>query len=196
VTGDGTIDRERLQTTLDDIAEVVEWGSKWIEYLEEEEVRVGTSDRAILKAQAARLRVVADAVLPDRIRDPRSGRRLYLAPDDVAAHALELGRALDEADAEVEGAERETEASRAQEEEREERKKREKAEAAHRDTEERAQVRAFLEGHGPSTPAQIAAGTGLSKIRAEWAAEAVATRTKGRFAITADAGSDQGDEEG
>ncbi|MFN8628859.1 MAG: hypothetical protein U0838_00640 [Chloroflexota bacterium] len=30
MSGDGTIDRERLQAALDDIADMVEWGSGWI----------------------------------------------------------------------------------------------------------------------------------------------------------------------
>jgi len=184
VGSDGTIDRERLQRTLDDIADTVEWGAGWIDYLEEHEVRVGTSDLAILKADLSRLRVVADAVLPDRIRDPRSGRRLYLAPDDVAQHARELMRALDEADRQVDEGAAEVETTRTAEKRRHEREERADAERAQREAAERSRVREFLLAQGPSTSAQIAAGVGLSTTAAEWAARSVATRgRRGRFAV-------------
>lgn len=196
MASDGTIDAERLQSTLDDIADSVEWGADWITYLEDEEVRVGTSDREILRAQVPRLRLVADAVLPGRIRDERTGRRFYLAPDDVAARARGLGEALDDADREVARVQREVEATRAEEERRKERREREEAERSRRDAARRQQVRGFLATHGPATVAQIAAGTGLEKVAAEWAAKSVATRARGgRFVLNVPLGEDDDEEE-
>jgi hypothetical protein len=94
-------DPERLQETLDEIAGTVEWATGFLDYLEDREVRIGVTDLEILKAELDRLRVVADAVLPGRVRDPRSDRRWYLAPDDVAQRTRELEQALDGADREV-----------------------------------------------------------------------------------------------
>ena len=76
-------DYERLQGTLDDIAGTVEWAASWLEYLETEEVRVGTTDLDILKADLARLRIVANTLVPSRVRDTSSGRRWYRAPDEA-----------------------------------------------------------------------------------------------------------------
>lgn len=191
---DGSVDAERLQSALDDIADSVEWGAGWIDYLEEHEVRVGTSDLEVLKAQAARLRLVADAVLPGRIRDGHTGRRFYLAPDDVADRSRSLGAALDDADRAVARAEQQVEASRVDEQRRKEQREQEDAERHRRDATRRQQVRAFLETNGPATVAQIAAGTGLEKFAAELATRAVATKGKGGMYALSDTGDD--DQEG
>ena len=64
-------------------------------------MRIGVTDLEILKAELDRLRVVADALQPGRVRDPRSCRRWYLAPDDVAQRTRVLEQALDGADRDV-----------------------------------------------------------------------------------------------
>jgi hypothetical protein len=182
-------DHERLQTILDDIAGTVEWAAGWLEYLEENEVRgVGTSDLGILKADVARLRIVADALVPGRVRDTSSGRRWYLAPDETGPREQELQRALDQADREVERAAHEVGEQR-QGEEQEQRKRKERQreddERRQQHQEEQEQVAAFLRDHGPSLVKEIAEGTGLSAVAAERAVKAVAKRGKDqRFATT------------
>jgi hypothetical protein len=183
-------DYERLQATLDDIAGVVEWAVGWLEYLEENEVRgIGTSDRAILKAESERLRVVADGLLPGRVRDPLSGRRWYLAPDEAFPREQLLLRALDVADEETGRAGREVTEGRLEDEreeqERKDRRQREDNERRERHEQEHAEVAAYLRKHGPSTATEIAEGTDLSVFAAEQAAKAVAKRGKDqRFAIS------------
>jgi hypothetical protein len=170
-------DYARLQTALDEIAEIVEWAAGWLEYLEENEVRgVGTSDLQILKADAARLRIVADALVPGRVRDTSSGRRWYLAPDEAGPRERELQVALDQSDREVEQATDEVEEQRRDEKQRQERRERENEERAQRHQEEQEQVAAFLREHGPSTVKEIAEATGLSAFTAERGAKAVGKR--------------------
>lgn len=171
------VDLERLQGTLDDIASTVEWAVKWLEYLEAEELRFDPdSDRLVLEAEGNRLRVVADAVLPDRVRDPASGRRWYLAPDDARQRADDVESALDAADAEVkraaqvvEGRRRESEREKAERDQRDQ----ERAELSQR---QRAQVAEFLREHGPATAKEIAQATGLSSSTAAFVADTVAKR--------------------
>lgn len=178
-------DYERLQNALDDIAGSVEWAAGWIEYIETEEVRLGTSDLEILKADLARLRVVVDSLVPGRVRDPSSGRRWYLAPDEAGPRELDLERALQRADREVkQAAERVDDQQREEKQRMDERELRD-SERFQRQGEERELVRAFLTEHGPSTAKEIAAGTGLNSFAADQAAKAVANRGKGqRFTVT------------
>lgn len=182
-------DYEELQTRLDAIADTVEWASDWLEYIEENELRVGISDRELLKADAERLRLVADALVPGRVRDPSSGRRWYLAPDEAGPREQELKRSLATADREVEVTagrlrqEREDEAREQQK--RDERRQRDSVEREQRQEREREQVRAFLRENGPSTLKAIVVGTKLSSFAAEQAAKSVAKRGKDqRFTLT------------
>lgn len=182
-------DYEHLQSSLDDVAATVEWAAGWIEYLEENEVRVGTSDLAILQAELRRLQVVADSLVPGRVRDPASGRRWYLAPDEVTARELLLQRALDSSAKDVERVTAETYEQRDQEkredEERDEARARRDQQQRQREDTEQAAVEAFLHEHGASTLAEIKRGTGLSEFAAERAAKAVAKRrTDKRFELT------------
>jgi hypothetical protein len=96
-------DYEEIQTRLDDIADTVDWASGWLEYIEENELRLGISDRELLRADADRLRLVADALVPGRVSDPSSGRRWYLAPDEAGPREQELRRSLATADRECRG---------------------------------------------------------------------------------------------
>jgi len=178
-------DLERLQNTLDEIAETVEWAAGWLTYLETEELRgIGASDRAVLAANAARLRTVADALLPGRVRDAAADRRWYLAPDEAPARERELERALDAADAALAAARRGVTAKRAAEE-------RARFEREHRD-EERRQLNAerrlritdHLRANGPATISELASATGLPTAEVELVARSVAKRRRdGRYVI-------------
>jgi len=168
-------DYQRLQTALDEIAESVEWAAGWIEYLEENEVRgVGTTDLAILKAELARLRVVADALLPARVRDSSSASRWYLAPDEEGPRERRLEQLLDEAEAEVEQQAKHVAQEREEEEQRKREKERRDDERHRRQVEERRQVEQFLQEHGPSTEKEISTGTGLSSYSVRLATDGLA----------------------
>jgi hypothetical protein len=182
-------DYERLQGTLDDIAGTVDWAAGWLEYLETEEVRVGTSDLEVLKAELTRLRLVADSLVPGRVRDPETGRRWYLAPDEAKPRELALEAALERADAEVDHALDHVVKQREEEDrhevERKEERQRGDEERQQRQQQEQERVRQFLTEHGASTTKEIAAGTGLNSFAADQAAKAVAKRGKGqRFTVT------------
>jgi len=181
-------DYELLQESLDRIVESVEWAAVWIEYLEREERARGTSDLDILKADLRLLRMVADALVPGRVRDTSSDRRWYLAPDETAPREQELLRGLDQATRDVEFAVEEVEERRRAEDRNEqkvdERRKREPDKPLQRQEGERKLVFAFLRENGPSTIKEIAAGTGLNTFVAGQAAKAVAKRRQGqRFVI-------------
>lgn len=181
-------DYERLQTALDDVAGTVEWAAKWIEILEED-TDFGTSDLAVLKAEAARLRAIADALVPGRVRDPSSGRRWYLAPDEVAARERILEGALEQREQEVDRVSGELDAQRREEErakdEREEQRAQRHRQQQQREDQEQAQVATFLGEHGAATLAEIKRATGLSEYAAERAAKAVAKRRQDkRFELT------------
>jgi hypothetical protein len=178
-------DQVRLQTTLDEIAEMVAWAIEWIDEMREVEPDEDLSDMPALRAELARLRVVADGLEPTRIRDAVTGQRFYLAPDDAARRTRELERSLDIADkATAEAYESQQRARDDRERSRKERSEsRAKDEA--RDIERRELVLSFLREHGPSTVAQLAAGTGLERFAAEWAAKQVAKRRRDRrFELT------------
>jgi hypothetical protein len=183
-------DYEALQTRLDDIASTVEWASGWLEYLEENEVRgIGTSDRELLAAEVERLRLVADALVPGRVRDPSSGKRWYLAPDEAGPREIELERSLATADRKVDQTDERLRRERAEEqqerEEREERRERESAERQARHAREREQVLTYLREHGPSTLKAIVEATGLTSYAAEQAAKSVAKRGRDqRFTLS------------
>ena len=178
------VDGERLQSTLDEVADSMEWAAGWIEYLEENEVRVGTSDLDVLKANVARLRVVSDAVLPARVRDPRSARRWYLAPDEAFQRERELEQALDEADGDVADAQRDVEQRRRKDDRDRERRKRSAEEHDRLSDQQRDKVKAFLRANGPSTAAEIASGTSLAAGTADATARTVAKRRRdGRFVL-------------
>ena len=92
------IDAVALQGALDEIAQTVEWAARYIESLEAaDEDDAVLSDRPGLLAELARLRVVADAVVPGRVIDRSTGRRWYLAPDDVGPRREALRRGLERA---------------------------------------------------------------------------------------------------
>lgn len=181
-------DYERLQGTLDDIAGTVDWAAGWLEYIETEELRLGTSDLEVLKAELTRLRLVADILVPGRVRDPETGRRWYLAPDEATPRELALEAALEKADTEVDRASDHVVKQREEEDrheaERNEERQRGDEERHQRQQQEQELVRQFLTEHGASTAKEIAAGTGLNNFAAEQAAKAVARRGKGqRFAL-------------
>ena len=168
-------DYQRLQTTLDEIIESVDWAAGWIEYLEEEEVRgIGTSDLDILKAELARLRVVADALLPARVRDPSSSARWYLAPDEEGPRERRLAELLEAADVESERQTSHVLQERREEERRKREREREDDERHARQVEERRQVADFLRTHGPATEKEIAAATGLSSFAVRRATDGLA----------------------
>jgi hypothetical protein len=182
-------DYEELQTRLDDIADTVEWASGWLEYIGENELRIGVSDRELLKADAERLRLVADALVPGRVRDPNSGRRWYLAPDEAGPREQDLLRSLATADREVEATASRLQQERAddarEQEEREQRRERDSERRRLQQRRERDQVTAFLREHGPSTLKAIVEGTKLTSFGAEQAAKAIAKRGKDqRFTLT------------
>jgi hypothetical protein len=92
------IDAVALQGALDEIASTVEWAAHYIEGLEaNDDGNDGLSDRPGLLADAARLRVVADAIVPGRVIDRSTGRRWYLAPDEVGPRREALRRGLERA---------------------------------------------------------------------------------------------------
>ncbi|MDP8904041.1 MAG: hypothetical protein M3N29_01770 [Chloroflexota bacterium] len=169
-------DLERLQSTLDDVANMVEWAVRWLEVLEDEVSFADDSDRPLLEADAKRLRAVADALLPDRVRDPASGRRWYLAPDDAQLRAASIDKALDDADSEVEQVLAHLAERRRAAREREARRKERERERDELLRHQRALVTGYLRDRGPCTIAQIAEGTGLSKTAAKIAADDVARR--------------------
>lgn len=180
-------DYQRLQTALDEIAESVEWAAGWIEYLEENEVRgMGTTDLEILKADLARLRVVADALLPARVRDTSSASRWYLAPDEEGPRERRLEQLLDEAEAEVEQQAKHVAEERAEEERRKQEKERREDERHRRQLEERRQVEEFLREHGPSTEKEILSATGLSSYAVRLATDGLARRSRdNRYSLNA-----------
>ena len=183
-------DYERLQTVLDEIAGTVEWAAGWLEYLEENEVRgIGTSDLKVLKVDLRRLQIVADTLVPGRVRDTSSGRRWYLAPDEADPRERQLQLVLDQSEREVEQVTAEVEEQRRvegrEEGQRKERREREDEQRAQQRQEEQEQVAAFLRTHGAATTKEITEGTGLSAFAAEAAAKTVAKRGKDqRFRIT------------
>jgi hypothetical protein len=183
-------DYQRLQRTLDEVAQTVEWAAGWIEYLEDEELNgIGVSDREILRADIRRLRLVADALVPGRISDPGSSKRWYLAPDEADSRERDLSRALDAAERDVNVvakavADRRSDAKR-KARERDDRHQRQHDVQGQLATAEGKQVAAFLAEHGPATAKEIAAGTGLNSFAAARAAKAVAKRGPGmRFTLT------------
>jgi hypothetical protein len=168
-------DYQRLQTTLDDIAQSVEWAAGWIEYLEENEVRgIGTSDLEILKAELVRLRVVADALLPARVHDSSSASRWYLAPDEEGPRERRLEQLLDEADAEAGRQFKHVREERREEERRKQERERGEHERHQQQQEQRREVEEFLRGHGPSTEKEISAATGLSSYAVRRATDGLA----------------------
>ncbi len=178
-------DLERLQTTLDEIAEMVEWAAEWLETLEDEVSFAQNTDRPILEAEAARLRLVADALVPGRVRDDTSGQRWYLAPDEASQRAARLEGALDRADREVERIGRETEERRAAAEHRDRRHQEDNRRREADRRRESEKVASFLRDHGAATAKEIAQATGLSTMLAEIAAGAVAKRGRDRrFRLT------------
>lgn len=168
-------DYQRLQGTLDEIIESVEWAAGWITYLEEEEVRgIGTTDLDILKAELARLGVVADALLPARVRDSSSAARWYLAPDEEGPRERRLEELLEAADAEVERQANQVLEERREEEREKRARELEDKERHQKQREERRQVEDFLREHGPSTEKEIAAATGLSSLAVRLATDGLA----------------------
>jgi hypothetical protein len=174
-------DYQRLQTTLDEIIETVAWAAGYIQYLEENEVHgIGTSDLEILKAELARLRVVADAMLPSRVHDPSSDARWYLAPDEEGPRERRLEELLDEAAAEVERQAKVVAEERREEERRKQEKERADDERYAKQSEERDQVADFLRTHGPATEKEIATATGLSSFAVRHATDGLAKLARDR----------------
>lgn len=172
-----SFDPVTLQDALDDIAATVAWAIDYIEVLvDTEENGRDLSDLPGLRAQLTRLRLIADALVPGRVRDAAAERRWYLAPDDAHDRVRQIEHLLEEA------ARATTEAFAAQDRAREdaEHKERERADRADREAAERRNHQALVAGHlrdrGPSTLAAIVEGTGLSKWAAEQAAQRVARR--------------------
>ncbi len=164
-------DLERLQTTIDDIAATVAWAAEWIGHLEDDEIRFEPhSDRPILEAEANRLRAVADALVPGRVRDSTTGRRWYLAPDEVRQRELDAEAVLDEADREVERVAAETNAARDRAELSERRREDERREREAQEAGRRSRVVAYLRERGPSTTTDLATGAGVAEAEAERAA--------------------------
>lgn len=164
-------DLERLQTTLDDIAGTVAWAAEWIGHLEDEEIRFEPhSDRPILEAEANRLRAVADALVPGRVRDSTTGRRWYLAPDDVRQRELDAEAVLDEADRAVERVAAETNTARDRAEVSERRRQDERREREAQEAGRRSKVVVYLRERGPSTTRDLATGAGVAEAEAERAA--------------------------
>lgn len=174
-------DAVRLQETLDEIAETVQWAVEWIDELRENDLlglapEDDLSDMPGLRAELARLRVIADVVEPSRVRDEATGQRLYLAPDDAARRTRDTERALDRADAHTHEAYESQQRARDARDRRTRERSEEIAREEARDEERRNRVRGFLSEHGPSTIAEITAGTGLERHTAEWTAKSVAKR--------------------
>lgn len=164
-------DLERLQTSLDDIAGTVAWAAKWIGHLEDDEIRFEPhSDRPILEAEVDRLRAVADALVPGRVRDSSTGRRWYLAPDDVRQRELDNEVVLDEADRKVERMAAETNAARDEAERSERRREDERRQREAQEAGRRSRVVAYLGERGPSTTRDLATGAGLAEAEVERAA--------------------------
>ncbi len=190
-------DAVRLQETLDEIAEAVEWAVEWIDELRENDLRGlapedDLSDMPGLRAEVTRLRVIADVLEPSRIRDAATGQRLYLAPDDAARRTREMERALELADAHTREAYESQQRARDARDRRTRERSEEIAREEARDEERRNRVRTFLSQHGPSTIAEITAGTGLKRHTAEWTAKSVAKRRPDqRFELLEPAASDQ-----
>jgi hypothetical protein len=158
-------DLERIQSALDEIAGQVDWAVGWLEHLEEQELRFDAdSDRPILKAEAERLRAIADAIVPGRVRDVSTGRRWYLSPDDVRQREADLARVLDDADANVAKVIDETLASRETEKDRRRRRDEERRVFAAQGAARDESVRRFLREHGPSTAAEIAEGAAIAPL--------------------------------
>jgi len=178
-------DSERLQTTLDDIAGTVEWASEWIEELEDEAFRGDAgSDLPILVAQGKRLRAVADAVLPNRVRDPVTGRRWYLAPDDALQRTRDVDSAIDKSDADLARAATQLAAKRKEADRLEAEREIDQRQRHERDAARQTAVSGFLREHGPATASEIAHATGLDTFIAEIAARQVAKRGRDkRFRI-------------
>ena len=146
--------------------------------------RLGTCDLEILKAELAGCGS-SPTPASRRVRDPSSGRRWYLAPDEAGPRELDLERALQRADRDVEQAAERVDDQQREEKQRTDERELRDSERFQRQGEERELVRAFLTEHGPSTAKEIAAGTGLNSFAADQAAKAVAKRGKGqRFTVT------------
>ena len=159
-------DYERLQSVLDDIAASVEWAAGWIEYIEMEELRLGTWTSKTLQAKNV-------GTPPSRRRQPGSRPRagpvvrptLVFAPDESGPREQELDRASNALiHAVEEAAERVVLNSAKRRSGRKSRELRD-SERFERQREERVLVRVFLTARGPSTAKEIAAGTGLEQLR-------------------------------
>jgi|GEM_PF-1709598 hypothetical protein len=183
MTPSGEIDRVRLQDTLDDIAGTVAWAADYIELLHEDQRGLDLSDLPGLLADLDRLRVVADALVPGRVRDA-GGHRWYLAPDDAARRSGALEVSLDEADQKVNEAfasqDRARDEAKTKEQKDADRRAREQAQREEQKRDDRAAVQAFLASRGPSTLAEIVRGTGIDEWRAELAAKSAAKRGRDR----------------
>jgi hypothetical protein len=170
-------DLERLQTTLDSIAGTVEWAAGWIDHLESEEIRFDAhSDQPILAAEVERLQAIADALVPGRVRDSSTGRRWYLAPDDVRQRERELVAALDAADRRVAKVAAETQAERRDDERSDQRREEERREREAERAAGEAAVRTYLLDHGPRTEKEIAEATGVGETWASIHAKSVGAK--------------------